>query len=214
MEAKTEEIIHGVVDVVAAHNLLQYVTGPSNDEALRMVAGGTLTALGYAYGPELRDRFRKLKGEPMTEQMRKQIIYSAGGALLGGIIAYVASPDIFERREGTNFVNLPKPNIREQPSGLLTIGSAAWIGYSLLMRSNDPEWKERQYWGLGAGSIGYMTGPTILSKIKDLAIPTHIRDDALERFSRGAAALGMIGGAGIGHILAKGDSDEHTRQLE
>ncbi|MBR9701219.1 hypothetical protein GOV11_05130 [Candidatus Woesearchaeota archaeon] len=182
--AQTEDMIFGIADVIAAHNLLRYAREGEDEPQTRMLIGATMASLGYLYGPDIKNKFSE-KTEIM-EKLRSRAIYAGGGAMLGGIVGYLSGPDLAGK--DTSKV--------ERPSGLMAIASVGWLGYSLVGREETDH--ERQLWGLGAGSIGYLYGPELLSKIKHVSIPDHVCEDGVDIQARGAAIFGAMVGAGIG----------------
>lgn len=202
------EVAYGMADIIASHNLMKYGSD-SDDERLRMIAGGTLAGLGFAFGPELADRLKEIRSEGMSEQLQKQVLYAAGGATLGGVMTYLLGQDgpiagcagiVGDAVGDDNPVNrvIRQIDPDEKPGGMLTIASVGWLGYSLFFHPKTDEEKQRQFWGLGAGTIGYLYGPKFLQRLECVVVPAVARDTALGVHDTGAATFGMLIGAGVG----------------
>jgi hypothetical protein len=204
MEVRAQQVIYGIAEAIAAHNLLKYVRVNNEEEKIRMAAGAAMAGLGYVFGPGLEDRIKQLKDGELTEATKQQLLYAAGGILLGGITGYAVGPKL-------EAAALPAPMQQtlvaaeaqaqadhERPGGLVTIASAGWLGYSLFFDGKTPEEQQRHLWGLGAGVVGYMYGPDMLRKIGKLLIPSQAGDDAVRIYTTGSIVLGGVAGGILG----------------
>jgi hypothetical protein len=197
MEIRAQQIFYGVAEVIATHNLLRFVQKNTDEERMRMVAGAGLVSLGYFFGPELQERLKLLNDRGLDEKMQQQLVYAAGGVLLGGFAGYTLGPKLQSR---TFELAVQSPHIAQpakRPDGLITIASAGWLAYSLFFDGKTPEEQRRHMWALGAGAVGYMYGPEMLRKTRDLFLPAGA-DKSVERYARGAAMLGATAGGVIG----------------
>ncbi len=87
MEWRGQQVVYGIIEVIATHHLMHYVKGHTPEDRTRMAAGATMAGLGFVFGPELEERVR---GLPQATQGRhKELIYTAGGAALGAVTAYL-----------------------------------------------------------------------------------------------------------------------------
>jgi len=202
MEVRAQQVIYGVAEAIAAHNLLRYVRSNSDEDKVRMAAGAGMAGLGYVFGPELEARLRHLGDQDLTEHTKQQMVYAAGGIVLGSITGYAIGPRLKGIASGLE-QELVKAEIAqredsERPGGLITIASAGWLGYSLFFDGKTPEEQQRHLWGLGAGVVGYMYGPELIRKLGNLVIPASSKDDAVQMYASGAAILGGVAGGLLG----------------
>ena len=211
MEIKTQQIVYGVAEVIAAHNLLRFVKGNTGEEKVRMAAGASMAGLGYVFGPELHERVKHLGDGELTQQMKQQLLYAAGGAVLGSVAGYKIGPrfrsatllpgDIEDALEKATTAAADDPT---KPGGLVTIASAGWLGYSLFFDGKNAEEQQRHLWGLGAGVVGYLYGPEMIRKVSKMLVPKAQADDAIELYARGSAIVGAVAGGLFG--WHKGDA--------
>jgi hypothetical protein len=204
MEVRAQQVIYGVAEAIAAHNLLRYVRTNTDEEKIRMAAGAGMAGLGYVFGPDLEARVRQLKDGELSEQIKQQMVYAAGGIVLGSITGYAVGPKLADTSLGPAVEHTLLTAQQEQredaqrPGGLLTIASAGWLGYSLFFDGKTPEEQQRHLWGLGAGVIGYMYGPEVIRKVGGLFVPAQSRDEAVKIFATGSALLGGLAGGILG----------------
>jgi membrane protein YqaA with SNARE-associated domain len=201
MEVRTQQVIYGVAEAIAVHNLLKYVQHNTSEERIRMATGAGMAALGYVFGPELEARIRNLNDEGVAEKTRKQIVYAAGGAVLGSLVGYKfgpQAPNTAVDLERITTETRAAVQDREHPGGLVTIASVGWLGYSLFFDGKTKEEQQRHLWGLGAGVIGYMYGPEMLRRIGLMQIPRSSAQDAVKLYTNGSAIVGGIAGGLLG----------------
>jgi membrane protein YqaA with SNARE-associated domain len=201
MEVRTQQLIYGIAEVIAAHNLLKYVRNNSSEEKIRMAAGAALAGLGYVFGPELEERIKHLRDPQLSEYMQQHLMYAAGGIILGSIAGYTVGPKLRATQQLEQTITQAVQEGAEdplRPGGLLTIASAGWLGYSLFFDGKTKEEQQRHLWGLGAGVVGYMYGPQMLRKVRGMLVPQGAHDDALELYARGSALIGSIAGGVVG----------------
>jgi hypothetical protein len=205
MEVRAQQVIFGIAEAIAAHNLLQYVRTNTDEEKIRMAAGAGMAGLGYVFGPDLESRLRHLKDGELSEHTKQQMVYAAGGIMLGSITGYVVGPKLHDQlaiapgmQQTLLEAQEQKSADKERPGGLLTIASAGWLGYSLFFDGKTKEEQQRHLWGLGAGVVGYMYGPEMLRKLGSLMVPASAHDDAVRIYTTGSAVLGGIAGGIIG----------------
>jgi hypothetical protein len=205
MEVRTKQVIYGVAEVIAAHNLLRYVRKNNDEERLRMATGAGLAGLGFAFGPELQDRLQHLGDRELTAATKERLLYAAGGALLGGIIGNKVGPHLpLSIEEAINNATEEMLAHPQQPGALVTLASAGWLGYSLFFDGKTPEEQKRHLWGLGAGVVGFMYGPELLRKVSNMTVPAHAADEAVQVYASGSAVIGTVAGGLLGWY--KGDA--------
>jgi hypothetical protein len=201
MEIRAQQVIYGIAEAIAAHNLLRFVRDHNDEERLRMIAGATMAGLGYVFGPTIEERIRSFDGT-VDEATKQRAIYAVGGAALGGFLgrdigakAIVAVGDSVQR----NLLVKPEEKDHDhKPGGLTTILSAGWLGYSLFLDGKTPEEQRRHLWGLGSGVIGYLYAPDVLEKIANMPIGERDSDDAVQIYRTGGTALGAMAGGVLG----------------
>ena len=200
------DVAFTVIDVIATHNLVDYIK-PGEDRA-RILSGVTLGALGYSLGPTIEERLQTRNNNLLDlEVAREDLIYSLGGAVLGATMGYVAGESFIPQGEGS-ISNRIRQFVREdeepkRPGGLITVASAGYLGYSLLVAEHSDDFKQRQRWGLGAAALGYLMGPEAISKFKDTLIPADAADNGVEVYRRGGAVIGGLIGGGAGYYLGR-----------
>jgi hypothetical protein len=199
MEVRAKQVMYGMAEIIAAHQLLRYVRKNNDEEKLRMAAGAGMAGLGFVFGPELQERLKR-HDFSLSEQMQQRLLYAAGGAILGGIAGYKLGPEL-----QIPHVQTIIEEAREQcttdpqkPGGLITIASAGWLGYSLFFDGKTPHEQQRHLWGLGAGVFGYAYGPEILRRVRSMVIPATSHDDALGIYAQGSVLIGSIAGGLLG----------------
>ena len=221
MEMRGQQGLYGIIEVIATHNLLKYLRGNNPDERMRMAAGATMAGLGFVLGPELEERLQKL---PNTARgIRKEVTLAAGGAVLGAVTAYLL-------RNGTRGT-IPTPSGEDglpagslgqrlslalgeadpdraafdpaKPGGLVTIASAAWLGYSLFFDGKTKEEQRQHLWGLGAGALGYLYGPETIRWARGLRIPARDGERAVGIIDTGSVLFGAAVGGIVGYGVAK-----------
>jgi hypothetical protein len=104
MELRGQQVLYGIVEVIATHNLVKYVKGNGPNERVRMAAGATMAGLGFVFGPELEERFRHLPQTAAAHGIRREVAFAAGGAALGAVTAYLM-------RDGTRTLTRPTPPV-------------------------------------------------------------------------------------------------------
>lgn len=230
-EMRGEQVLHGIVEIIATHNLVKYVRGNTRDERARMAAGATLAGLGFAFGPELEERLRALPSMRVGTGLRRELAYAAGGAVLGAVSAHLlrsnkqstGTPGTPPRAPVTHTsplrgslgarldeaLTIPATTKDAQtagdisrPSGLVTVASAAWLGYSLFLDGKNRAEQHQHLWGLGAGALGYLYGPESLRWIKGLALPRVDGERAIGFLRDGTILYGAAFGGVLGYTLA------------
>lgn len=195
---KLRDIAYTIGDIIAAHNLLDYVR-PGEDRA-RMIAGATLGALGYGLGPELEAYVKSANMKFATEFSREDLILAAGASAVGGVIGYHVAKDIPESCLPKS-TSLQEKDKSSRPAGWVVAVSAGYLGFNVLVNEHTEEFRKRQMWGLGAGSLGYLAGPDALSKLKGLVVPNQSANEGIETYQRGGAILGALGAGGLALYL-------------
>lgn len=191
------ELAYTAGDLIATHNLLDYMK-PGEDK-LRIVTGATLGALGYGLGPLLENKLSNTEDAMLANIAKEDVIYAAGGAAIGAIGGYLAGNDFVPTTEvGAQIREAIQSDDPKRPGGLITVLGVGWLGYSLFVAEQDDEFRQRQHWGLGAAALGYLAGPEILDKTKDLIVPRSILDDTTKIYQAGSAAFGGVLGVGAG----------------
>jgi preprotein translocase subunit Sss1 len=200
METNVKQIALGMVEVIAANNVLKKVRKPDDMEYLRMVTGATMAGLGYAFGPELHDRVKQLNNPEVDEAMKERIIYAAGGAVVGMIVGYKASEKYLPQQLETMLkkAELERRKHPDQPGILSTTTNIAAIGGALYLIRQDADEMQRHLWGLGTGALGYMYGPELLRTLKHLPLPKSKANDAIQVYEYGSAVFGGLGGGLLG----------------
>ncbi len=230
-EMRGEQVLHGIVEIIATHNLVKYVRGNTRDERTRMAAGATLAGLGFAFGPELEGRLRNLPSLRAGTGMRRELAYAAGGAVLGAVSAHLlrdharsaSTPAAPTGASAARLSPLPGslgarldealalPAVTQdaqgigdlsRPSGLVTVASAAWLGYSLFLDGKNRAEQHQHLWGLGAGALGYLYGPESLRWIKGLTLPRTGGERAIGFLRDGTVLYGAAFGGVLGYTLA------------
>lgn len=199
------ELTHDVLDVVTAHQLLHYVKN-GETRRIRFVTGATTAAVCYVYGPKLEDLFHTLPDRDLSDLVSKNNLRAAGLAVAGAGAGYL----IGSRIDPTKFTPLnallqrkfddAKKDPEEQNAMVetaLTAGSALWLGYSLLFKERSPDDRHRQLWGLGGAAVGYLFGPELIHKTRNLVLPEGAQENIRAVYQRGFAALGALGGGAI-----------------
>lgn len=102
MELRGQQVLYGIIEVIATHNLVKYVKGNGPDERVRMAAGATMAGLGFVFGPELEERLRHLPEAAKAHGIKREVAFAAGGAALGAVSAYLM-------RDGTRTTARPTP---------------------------------------------------------------------------------------------------------
>lgn len=205
MEVRAKQVLYGIAEVIAAHNLLRYVRKNNDEEKLRMAAGAGLAGLGFAFGPELQDRLQHLGDMELTAATKERLLYAAGGALLGGIAGNKIGhrlPNAMEKTIATATQEMLETP--QQPGALITLASAGWLGYSLFFDGKTTEEQQRHLWGLGAGVVGFMYGPELLRKVNKMSIPSTTAEEAIQIYASGSALVGSVAGGLLGWY--KGDN--------
>jgi hypothetical protein len=199
MEMRAKQVIYGMAEIIAAHQLLRYVRKNNDEEKLRMAAGAGMAGLGFVFGPELHSRLQR-HDFSLSEQVKQHLLYASGGAILGGMVGYKLGPklNVPEIQEAIDNAKEQSITDPQRPGGLITIASAGWLGYSLFFDGKTPDEQRQHLWGLGAGVVGYAYGPEIFRKIKSMSIPASSHDDALEIYARGSTLVGSIAGGLLG----------------
>jgi len=261
MEWRGQQVVYGIVEVIATHHLMHYIKGHTPEDRTRMAAGVTMAGLGFVFGPELEERLRALPQTTASHGIRKEMIYAAGGATLGAVTAYLMRTPHAATPPRTPFIHQPSapptpathqhPPIittsappqtttpyslfgttppkaapgtlgwrleraladadpasvgfdTQHPGGLLTIASAAWLGYSLFFDGKTTEEQHRHLWGLGAGAVGYLYGPESLRWVKGLTISKSDGERAIDILRDGSVILGATIGGVAGYALGRG----------
>ena len=210
MQAK--QVIYGMAEIIAAHNLLRYVRKNDHNERLRMAAGATMAGLGYVFGPKLETYLQH--DNVFNKKIKQNIIYAAGGAILGSFVGYKAGAVLGNKHieqqpltpieEIVSAVDIARADAEpERPGGLLTIASVGWLGYSLFYDGKTSDERKQHLWGLGAGVIGYVYGPELLDKISVLKLSQKSVDDALAVYKTGGATIGGVAGGLLGWYKGK-----------
>jgi hypothetical protein len=202
--------MYGIAEVIAAHNLLRYVKGNTDEERLRMAAGATMAGLGYVFGPDLQARLQQHGATHpgaahIAEGFHDRIMYAAGGAALGAVMGKHFGPKLHTTelvpKEIDDALVRAADEARDdpmRPGGLITVLSAGWLGYSLFLDGKTQEEQQRHLWGLGSGVVGYLYAPEMLRKIGSMQLPADAGDDAIELYARGGALIGTIAGGALG----------------
>lgn len=204
-ELRAQQVVYGMAELLAGHYLLHHVRDSSDAQKVRMVAGATMAGLGFAFGPELESRIRGMGDHDMSEKMRHQLVSAAGGAVIGAVAAYALQPkdQALAQRSSKNIAErlerLLGPVSKEAPAksstGLLTVLSAGWLGYSLFLDGKTPQEQHRHLWMLGSGAIGYLYAPELMRKIASIPSTAEANARALDLYKRGGLVLGgLIGG--------------------
>lgn len=214
-DLRAQQVVYGMAELLAGHYLLHHVRDSSDAQKVRMVAGATMAGLGFAFGPELESRIRGMGDMEMSSKMRHQLISAAGGAVLGAVAAYALQPkdrsvaqkssqQMSERLERLLGVQ-PKDAASSSPTGLLTVLSAGWLGYSLFLDGKTPQEQNRHLWMLGSGAIGYLYAPELMRKIVSIPSTPEANKKALDLYKHGSLALGSLIGGAAGWYMAAPD---------
>lgn len=215
-----EDVFFTGADLIASHNLLTYLRRDLPSEHLRLITGLGMSALGYRYGPELSTRIREVKDKEIASALESQILPVAGGMVAGGVAGYLwgsrepASAPV----RGTELLEKIEQDLLESttqvPGGIVTLGSIAYLAYSVLLHEQGREQRERQLWSLGAGAAGYLWGPEMLRALKDLAVPQSVAEDVEQRYTKSAMLFGAVAGGGLGMYLGRKPALATVRPLE
>lgn len=212
MDAKAKELFIGLGEIIAAHQILRYAKDGNEEERMRLVTGAGMGALGYIYGPKLHERIRE-QDQPLSERMSESLTYAIGGAVAGAIIGHYSGPKLFSgdisvpREVADAFRSSGEAGLTKRPTTLVVGISAAYLAYALFREDKEAEQYRKNAWMLGAASLGYAFGPEIMRKTKDIVLPQRAAEDALERYSRAGAAIGLVGGAVLGYYKGEAFTD-------
>jgi len=221
MTVTGRELIHILGDHTATYYLLSRAPFADDHETIRVIAGASLGLLGYTLGPSLEERARALGEEDLMKITQSQLVYTAAGAAIGGIMGYLTAKGTYDPERAKRLLEhdhlkelvygMPSEKTKEFTLGdtIFTLGAALWLGHAFVKREQTPEERHRMNWGIGAGTIGYLAGPMVIQQLAGVKIPGDVPAKAERLYRRGTTLLGGILGGTAGWYMAK--EDEHAR---
>lgn len=204
------------VDTLAAHQILQYAKHNDKEERIRMVSGLALLGVGYIYGPRLQEKIATMKDSTLSDAMQEQILYAAGGAILGGLAGRY-----FDKRQSTTQTSPTPPTTSPLPQSSrrqsLNAPAAPPIA-TPPMQSPVPTTPYRTAIPpppplfVANSSVANDNTATVAERKLQAIIDDAVRDSEYQRPS-GIILLGSIGWLGYSLFLNGKSKEDRTRHL-
>jgi hypothetical protein len=199
---RIQQVFQGILEVFATHYLVRHVRQSTEEETTRMVVGASMAGLGYFFGPKIQDRLRDSGSTNIQQYLKDNMLYAAGGALLGSVTGYTLGPTVAKSMQSRQLEERVQ-SIETPSNGLLVVASAGWLGYSLFLNGKTSRERDRHLWGLGAGAVGYLYAPELLHKMKSQTVPSQANEETIQIYSKGTAILGGLAGGLLGLVKGK-----------